>query len=149
MTLPADLNFNLLSSSSEEAQDIARALTAGGAAVKTETMRSLSDVIVLSVTVPGGLALTLSAVSTAWRRRGREFGVLIDARGEGDPRISRLDGVHTGTVIMLSNDGDRVERTDLPQEQVGEYVAKALGALVSGRSATEADREVQRPHAIG
>lgn len=143
MTTSADLYFNILASSTEEAEEIILGLTSDGAAVVLDTKRSLSDIIVLSVTLPPGVALTLSAVSTAWRRRGREFGMLIDARGEGDPRISRLDGAHTGTIIVLSSDGDKVERTDLPQEQIGDYVAKVLAALVRGKQAIEADREAR------
>ena len=121
-----------------DAGSLADDLRAMGADVVDETRRSaLPSTETLLVVVSGAalLAEVVNRIVHSWRDK---HGTLIDARGVGDPRVRSLPSAPFGTVVVLSGDDDRVERSDLPPSTVGEYIAKALGALVT--SAGESDR---------
>ena len=118
--------------------EVAGELQALGAEAAVEAPKGIVPLAVaLLVVIPPGLAL-LASVTNRIVERWRRNGVLIDARKDGPPEVSPLPGTPYGTVVILSRDGDRNERSDLPEENLGDYIAKAIGALSGGASATEA-----------
>ena len=87
--------------------------------------------------IPPGLALLAEVVNNvvhSWR----DHGVVIDARGTGDPVIHEEKSLPFGTIVILTRDGDTAKRTDLPEVDVGKYIAAALKAVGGGASASAA-----------
>jgi hypothetical protein len=110
----------------------------GGSAEITEEPGLLPLPVLLAVVIPPGIALlaiVMDRIVHNWRGRG----VLIDARGDGPPRISKEADLPYGTVVILTRKGDESHRSDLPTEKLGEYLAQSIGALNGGASAPEAD----------
>lgn len=122
-------------SSSTEAR---RAIAAAGGEVLVEEEAGLLPLaVLLAVVLPPGIALvalTLNDIVHSWKDRG----TVIDARGEGDPKISASKGLPYGTIVILTRDGDEAKRSDLAPTDVGAYLASALKALAGGASASVA-----------
>jgi hypothetical protein len=132
------LEINL--SSIVEAQDIVKEVSsAGGSAYISDEDHGLLPLPVLLVIVaPPGLALLASVINRivhSWTGRG----TLVDARGDGPPRIVEELDLPYGSVVILTRHGDEVHRSDLPDERIGDYLAQAVRALDGGETATAAD----------
>src|SRR3954453_11691260 len=82
--------------------------------------------VLLAVVIPPGAAL-LAKVVNRIVERWRKVGVLIDARDVRPPVVQKLPGTPFGTVVILTKDGQRSERSDIAEEDLGDYVSKALG----------------------
>jgi hypothetical protein len=118
---------------------IAEELRGLGAQADIEVPKGIVPLAVaLVVVIPPGVAL-LGSVFNRILERWRRNGVMIDAREDGPPEVRPLPGTPFGTVLILSRDGDRSERSDLPEDNLSDYIAKAVGALTGGASASEAD----------
>lgn len=113
----------------------------GGQATAVESGADLLPVaVLLALVIPPGISLlveTINRVVHSWK----DEGVFIDASREGPASVKR-GKIPYGTVAVLTRDGDKVERTDLPEQKIGDYVAGVLKALAGGDkvSATKADK---------
>ncbi len=123
-----------------EADAFAADLQAQGASTQIEEHpHILPAAILLWVVVPPAIGL-LAYVGNRIAKTWFDHGTLIDARGTGVPVVVKQDGLPYGTVVILTRDGDKSQRTDLPDEDsVSEYISKALSAVVQGDSASGAD----------
>lgn len=96
--------------------------------------------VLLVVAIPPGLALLVKVVNRVvhgWK----DHGIVIDARGTGAPRTIGDKSLPHGTVIILTRDGDKSERTELPEERLSDYVSAALGAVAGGATASDANAQ--------
>jgi hypothetical protein len=118
--------------SEEEAAALATAVRAEGATAKIDREKGLLPLAVLLVlAIPPGtglLALVVNRIVHSWRTGG----VVIDARGAGEPIIRKDRDLPFGTVVVLSRDGEVSKRTDLPEPDVAKYVAAVMKGLGGG-----------------
>lgn len=135
--LEVGINFE----SEAEAQAFAAEIRAKGGSAEISSEPGLLPIgILLWVVIPPGLGL-LALVANKIAHSWLDHGTLIDARGEGPAQVVKQDGLPYGTVVILSRDGDKSERSDLPDDSsVSDYIGKALTALSGGASASEADK---------
>jgi hypothetical protein len=138
MTEVETIRFRAVLASKAEADDVAEEVREqGGEASVTEEAGLLPLAVMLAVVIPPGigiLAATISHIIHGWKDKGS----IIDARGDGDPKVISAPDLPHGTVVILTRDGDEATRTDLPTEKLGDYIAAALKALTPGASATDA-----------
>jgi hypothetical protein len=137
-----DIRVGINFSSAEEAEAFAAEVRQkGGTAEASEEPGLLPLGILLWVVVPPGLGL-LAFVANKIAHSWLDHGTLIDARGQGAPQVVEQGGLPYGTVVILTRDGDKSERSDLPDDaSVSTYIEKALTALSSGDSASSADEK--------
>lgn len=112
----------------------------GGGAEITDEPGLLPVGVLLAIVIPPGaaiLAVVINRIIHSWV----DHGTLIDARGTGAPRITEEPALDAGTVVILTRDGDKSERSNLSEDTASEYIGKALAALSGGASATEADQQ--------
>jgi hypothetical protein len=96
-------------------------LIAMGVAVEDQTTRGM-ELAALALTIPSGLAvlsMVLNKVVQSWSR-GR--GILIDARSGREMELRPLEGAPFGTLVILYDDGTKVERSDLSSIELGEAI---------------------------
>jgi hypothetical protein len=125
-----------------ESVEDARAIAAeveqqGGTAEVTEEKGILPLAVLLVVVMPPGislLALVVNRIVHSWT----DHGVVIDARGTGDPTIIKENSLPFGTVVILTRDGESSKRTDLPEIDLSKYIEAAVKAVSGGASATAA-----------
>jgi hypothetical protein len=89
--------------------------------------------VLLAVTIPPGAALLLPVIERVidnWKHHG----ILIDARGTGEPRIVEQRDLPYGTVVTLTRAGDEVTRSDLPTEKLSDYVSGVVSSLAKSAS---------------
>jgi hypothetical protein len=104
--------------------------------------------ILLAIVVPPGVGILVTVINQivhSWTDKG----VLIDARGTGDPRILKDGDLPYGTVVILSRDGDKTTRTDLTDEKLSDYIAGAVGALTGGDRHPRRMRRARRRRTTG
>ncbi len=136
--LQIGINFD----SEDDARALADDIRAQGASAQLEPGAGLLPLgVLLWIVIPPGiglLALVANRIAHSWL----DHGTLIDARGDGPVQVVEQKGLDYGTVVLLTRDGDRSERSDLPDgSSVGDYIGKALTALGGGASASEADAQ--------
>lgn len=112
----------------------------GGQAELLRDQQFLPVPVLLAIVIPPGVGLLASVFHRIFERS--QPGVLIDARGE-DLKVTALKGTPFGTVVILAGEDDKVERSDIAEADVGEYISKALSALAGGKSASEAAAEAE------
>jgi hypothetical protein len=123
-----------------EARAIANDVVEGGgeAIVDVPAQKGLLPVaVLLAIVIPPGLALlakTVNDIVHSWK----DHGTVIDATGDGDPKIKGGGDLPYGTVVVITKDGESAERSDLEGELAGDYIAKVLKALKGGASAEQA-----------
>jgi hypothetical protein len=121
-----------------DASAVAADVNAAGAVAELKydgTAEVLPLLVPLLIAIPPGLGILATVVNRivhSWK----DHGAVIDARGDGPPAVARSNDLPHGTVVILTRDGDRSERTDLPDEKLSDYIAAALTALSGGASAT-------------
>jgi hypothetical protein len=135
----SELAFRVGYNSREEAEEVARDLKAAGARTETtEEPGLLPLAVLLVVAIPPGAALLVRVVDRivhGWR----DHGILIDARGTGEPAVIKNTDLPYGTVVILTRDGEKAERSDLAEDDLSKYVSAALGAVAGGASAPDAN----------
>ncbi len=137
----ADLQFEVVCASREEAEAIrAEAIKKGADADIEEEPGLLPLAVLLVVTIPPGLVLLITVIDRVihgWR----DHGIVVDARGTGAPRIMRERDLPYGTVVILTRDGDQAKRTDLAPDKLSDYLSGALSAIAKGASASAAAQQ--------
>ncbi len=124
-----------------EAATLADEVTAEGGVAELPTGGTeevLPLLVLLAVAIPPGLGILATVVNKivhSWK----DHGTVLDARGDGPPVIAKADDLPHGTVVILTRDGDKAQRTDLPTDKLSDYVAAALGAVSGGASAADSD----------
>jgi hypothetical protein len=129
-------------SSKDEADKAVSLLQADGveASVDTSDVGFLPVAVLLALVIPPGAAL-LAKVVNRIVHEWREHGILIDARGTGAPVIIESNGIPYGVINILTRDGDEVEHSLLPEEDLSKYVAAAVTSVTGGASASDAEKD--------
>lgn len=135
-----EIQFRVAFDSQADAQALAAKVKEDGASVTIPEQKGILPLAALLwVVVPPGLALlavVINRIVLQWHRHG----ILIDARGKGAPILSSDPSLPYGTVIILTRNGDTAKRTDLPEIDLGKYIAAAMTAVSGGDAAGAAKK---------
>lgn len=136
-----EIEIQLDLATSEEAESLAESIRREGGKAEIRSEKGILPLaVLLVVAIPPGLAL-LALVAHHIVITWRDCGVIIDARGTGAPTVRKEKGVPYGTVVILTRDNDKAQRSDLPNEvDLAKYIEAVMKGVTGGLGADAAKK---------
>jgi hypothetical protein len=144
-----EIEIQLNLATAEEAQKLAESIRQEGGKAEVRSEKGILPLaVLLVVAIPPGVAL-LAMVASHIAHTWRDGGVVIDARGTGRPTVRTEKGLPYGTVVILTRDHDKAQRSDLTNDvDLAKYIEAAMkgvtGGLGAGAAKKSADAAVAK-----